>query len=143
MVIREWPVNVIHIHIITLEICDTFLASFFNMFVHIVPYFCHDKEIFTFYDSLIKCIFKYFTDLRFISVACGTVKHAVSAFDCSVYCFSNLICCKSVGTKCSHSDTWCFITCVEFYFWHICRINKFAHNNTPFSYPIFSTSTCG
>ena len=79
MVIREWPVNIIHIHIITLEICDTFLASFFDMFVHIVPYFCHNKEIFTFYDSLIKCIFKHFTDLRFISVACGTIKHAAEA----------------------------------------------------------------
>ena len=48
MVIREWPVNIIHIHIITLEICDTFLASFFDMFVAMMESFIEEAIGFLF-----------------------------------------------------------------------------------------------
>ena len=132
MIVREWPVDEVQIHIIAPKILNALCAGFFYFSVHVIPYFCHDEKVFSFYNTLIDRCFENFTDLVFISIACCTVKHTISAAECSCNCCRYVFCAYTVGTKGSHSDTWCFITCVEFYFWHICRINKFTHDNSPF-----------
>ena len=43
MIVREWPVDEIHIHIIALKILNALITGFLYSSVHVVPYLCHDK----------------------------------------------------------------------------------------------------
>ena len=81
MIVREWPVDEIHIHIIALKILNALVAGFLYSSVHVVPYLCHDKKILTLYNTFVKSVLKYLADLMLVSVACGTVKHTVATAD--------------------------------------------------------------
>ena len=86
VIVRKRPVNKEHINIITLQILNTLSTGFFHAFMHIIPYFCHNEQIFSFYHTFFECRMEYLSDLIFVSITCRTVKHTVSAADCSCHC---------------------------------------------------------
>ena len=86
MVVREWPVNKEQINVVTLQVLNAFSAGFLYSLMHIIPYFCHNEQIFSFYHTFFECRMEYLSDLIFVSITCRTVKHTVSAADCSCHC---------------------------------------------------------
>ena len=127
MVVRKWPVDIVHIYIITLKIPDALVTCFLYSSVHVVPYLCHDEEIFTLYNTFVKSIFEHLANLMLVSVACSTVKHTVAAADRACNSCGYILCGYTVRTECSHSDTWNLLAGWKCHFRHDCRIDNFCH----------------
>ena len=137
MIVREWPMDEIHIHIIALKILNALVAGFLYSSVHVVPYLCHDKKILTLYNTFVKSVLKYLADLMLVSVACGTVKHTVATADCTCNSCRYILCGYTVGTECSHSDTRNLLAGRKCHFRHNCRIDNFCHLYISFFIKIF------
>ena len=127
MIVREWPVDIIHIHIVTLKVFDALVTGFLYSSVHVVPYFCHDEEILTLYNAFVERILKYLADLMLVSVACGTVEHTVTTADRACNSCRYILGGYTVGTEGSHSDAWNLFAGRKCHFRHDCRIDNFCH----------------
>ena len=86
MVVREGPVDEIHIKIITFQIPDALRAGLLHFSVHVVPHFGHDEEFFALYHAFVKRRLEHFPDLVFISIAGRAVKHPVAAAERPCHC---------------------------------------------------------
>ena len=124
VIVRERPVNIIHIHIVTLQICNALFACFGNSLMHIIPYLCHDIQIFSFNNSFLKRRMEHLADVLFVSIACCAVKHTIAAADSACHCLRHLFCADTVRAKGTHADHWHCGTVVQFFLRHSSRINK-------------------
>ena len=137
MIVREWPVDEIHIHIIALKILNALVTGFLYSSVHVIPYLCHDKKILTLYNTFVESVLKYLADLMLVSVTCSTVKHTVTTADRTCNSCGYIFCGYTVGTECSHSDTRNLLAGRKCHFRHNCRIDNFCHLYISFFIKIF------
>ena len=125
MIVREWPVNIVHIQIIQLQVLQCLSAGnqYISITMHVIPYLGCDEQIFSFYNTFCKRVSKNLSDHILVAIAGSAVKGTVTYTDCASHCCGNSICICMVTSKCSHSYCWQLRASIKCSLRNNCRID--------------------